>query len=317
MRIVVAGGTGFIGRALCRTLATTGHQVTVLSRTPSREAKHTRASAAVTVGWDGAQPGLWERALEGADAVVNLAGEPIAKARWSSARKHTLRTSRIGTTRLLVQAMSRCRNKPGILVNASGIGIYGPCDDQIVTERSPAGSGFLAELAKDWEYEALQAAAFGIRVVLPRFGMVLAEDGGALPRILLPFRLFLGGPIQPGTQWVSWIHRQDLIALIHWTLTTPAISGPVNAASPGAVTMTEFCRTIGQVLQRPNMLPVPLFALRFVLGELSTLMTTGQRVAPQVAQQTGFVFQYPALRQALEQIVRAAGPEPMPMRAAG
>jgi len=316
MHVVIAGGTGFIGRALSRTLANTGHRVTVLSRTP-REASLLLGPDVTTVEWDGAQRGLWERALEGADAVVNLAGEPIAEARWSRVRKHRLRASRIDTTRLLGQTLSRCRNMPGILVNASGIGIYGSCDDRIVTECAPAGSGFLAELAKDWEHEALQAAAFGIRVVLPRFGMVLGEDGGALPRMLLPFRLFLGGPIQPGTQWVSWIHRQDLITLIHWTLTTPAISGPINAVSPGAVTMTEFCRTIGRVLHRPSVMPVPQFALRFALGDLSTLMTTGQRVSPQVALQAGFVFRYPVLTQALEQIVHASGPEPAPMHVSG
>jgi len=267
-----------------------------------------------TVGWDGVQRGFWERTLEGADAVVNLAGEPIADARWSISRKQQLRASRIDTTRLLVHALSRCQNKPATLVNASGIGIYGPCGDQPMMESSPAGSGFLARLAEDWEHEALEAAAFGIRVVLPRFGMVLGEDGGALPRMLLPFRLLLGGPILPGNQWVSWIHRQDLVSLIHWTLTAPAISGPVNAVAPGAVTMTEFCRTLGQVMHRPSWMPVPQFALQLALGELSTLMTTGQRVSPQVAQQTGFIFRYPVLKEALEQIVHASGPEPARMR---
>lgn len=314
MHVVIAGGTGFIGRGLCRTLVAAGHRVTVLSRAP-REAGLMLGPSVTTVGWDGVQRGFWERALEGADAVVNLAGEPIAGGRWSDSRKRLLLDSRVGTTRLLVHALARCQDRPRTFVSASGIGIYGPCGDQPVMESSPAGSGFLARLAEDWEHQALEAAASDIRVVLPRFGMVLGEEGGALPRMQLPFRLFLGGPILPGGQWVSWIHRQDLISLMHWTLTTPAISGPVNAVSPGAVTMTEFCRTLGQVMHRPSWMPVPQFALQLALGELSTLMTTGQRVSPQVAQQAGFIFRYPVLKQALEQIVHASGSEPARMRA--
>jgi len=313
MHIVIAGGTGFIGRGLCRTLVAAGHHVTVLSRTP-REASLILGPSITTVEWDGVQRGFWERALDEADAVVNLAGEPIAGGRWSDSRRRLLRDSRLGTTRLLVHTLGHCQDRPRTFVSASGIGIYGSCGEQPVTESSPAGSGFLARLAEDWEYEALKAAARGIRVVLPRFGMVLGEEGGALPRMLLPFRLFLGGPILPGGQWVSWIHRQDLISLIHWMLTTPTIAGPVNAVAPGAVTMTEFCRTLGQVMHRPSWMPVPQFALQLALGELSTLMTTGQRVSPQVVQQAGFIFRYPVLKQALEQIIHASGPEPARMR---
>lgn len=304
MRIVVAGATGFIGRPLCRFLVEEGHQVTALSRAPEKACAHLPPTVAI-VGWDGATRGPWERSLEGAGALINLSGEPIAEGRWTAARKQTLRESRIGTTRLLVQTLSRLSSKPRTLINASAIGYYGPRDSTPVTEETPPGSDFLAHLCVDWEQEVMQAEALGLRVVRLRIGMVLGNDGGALPRMLLPFRFFLGGPVLPGHQWVSWIHRQDLIGLVHWTLAHPTFSGPVNAVAPGAVTMREFCRTLGRVLGRPSWLPVPELALRLALGELATLLTTGQRVEPAIALRGGFVFQYASLEPALKGIFRA------------
>lgn len=301
MKIVVAGGTGFIGRSLCNSLVQEGHQVTVLSRSP-KEASYLLNPSVTAIGWDGRTHGPWERALEGADAVINLAGEPIADARWTEERKQILRDSRIGTTRLLVQSIWRLPNRPSTLINASGIGYYGPRDSTPANEETPAGLGFLADLCVAWEREAVQAEAFGLRVVRLRSGMVLGEDGGALPRMLTPFRFFLGGPISPGNQWVSWIHRHDLIGLIHWALINPKVSGPVNGTAPEAVTMREFCRTLGHVMGRPSWFPVPEFALRLALGELASLMTTGQRVEPSAALRGGFVFRYPNLEQALQAI---------------
>lgn len=304
MKIVVAGGTGFIGRQLCQSLAQHGHHITVLSRSP--EQAHPSLITAVTlVGWDGATRGPWERSLEGADALINLSGEPIAEGRWTAARKQALRESRIGTTRLLVQTLSYLSTKPHTLINASAIGYYGPRDSTPVTEETPPGSDFLADLCVNWEQEAMQAQSLGLRVVLLRIGLVLGEDGGALPQMTIPFRFFMGGPISPGTQWVSWIHRQDLIGLVHWALAHPTISGPVNGVAPSAVTMREFCRTLGRVLRRPSWLPVPELALRLVLGKLSTLLTTGQRVEPAIALRGGFVFQYPSLEPALKGILKA------------
>lgn len=302
MKIVVSGGTGFIGRPLCASLCQEGHRVTLLTRR-KEEAQRLFGSAVTAVEWNGKEAGAWENCLEGADAVINLAGAPIADARWTDTRKRLLIESRILTTRLLVETLSRRSSKPRILISASGIGYYGASDDRLLDEGAARGQGFLADLCLAWEAEALRAAEFGVRVVTLRTGMVLERDGGALPKMLLPFRLFVGGPIMPGTQWVSWIHRRDHIGLIQWLLAMPSVSGPVNAVAPEAVTMNRFCKVLGQVLHRPSWLPLPGFALQVALGELATLMTRGQRVNPAKALSGGYVFRYPTLEPALRAIL--------------
>ena len=298
MRIVVCGGTGFIGRSLCEV----GHWVTLLTRR-REEAQRLCAPTVTAIEWNGREGGAGEHCLERADAVIHLAGAPIADARWTDGRKRFLTESRVLTTRLLIEAMSRHSSKPQALISASGIGYYGASDARVLNESAPCGRGFLADLCLAWEAEALRGAEFGVRVVMLRTGMVLERDGGALPKMLLPFRLFVGGPILPGTQWVSWIHRRDHIGLIQWLLTTPTASGPVNGVAPGAVTMQTFCATLGEVLHRPSWLPVPGFALHVALGELGTLMTTGQRVNPAKALYGGYVFHYPTLEPAMRSIV--------------
>lgn len=305
MHIVVTGGTGFIGRPLCASLVQEGHRVTLLTRRKN-EAQRLFGSAVTAVEWNGAETGAWEQSLEEADAVINLAGAPIADARWTDARKRLLTESRVLPTRLLVAAMSRRSSKPRTLISASGIGYYGASGDPVLNESDARGQGFLADLCLAWEAEALRAAEFGVRVVMLRTGMVLEQDGGALPKMLLPFRLCAGGPILPGTQWVSWIHRCDHIGLIQWLLTAPSISGPVNAVAPEAVRMNRFCEVLGQTLHRPSWLPVPGFALHLALGELGTLMTTGQRVHPAKALSGGYVFHYPTLEPALRAIMTKA-----------
>ena len=301
MQIVMTGGTGFIGRPLCAALCQEGHQATLLTR--RIEAQRSYGLTVTAVEWNGREAGAWERCLEGADAVINLAGAPIADGRWNDARKQLLVESRVLTTRLLVEALSRRSSKPRTLISASGIGFYGASDDRVLDEGAARGQGFLADLCLAWEAEALRATEFGMRVVMLRTGMVLEQDGGALPKMLLPFQFFAGGPIMPGTQWVSWIHRRDHIGLIKWALTTPSISGPVNAVAPEAVTMKQFCGSIGRILHRPSWLPVPGFALRVALGELGTLMTTGQHVTPAKALSRGYVFHYPKLEPALRAIL--------------
>jgi uncharacterized protein len=301
MNIVVSGGTGFIGRALCTSLLQRGDHVTVLTR--AKASSQRPESTPVSVEWNGHQAGTWEQSLEGADAVINLAGASIADARWTDARKRQLTDSRVLSTRLLVEAMSRRSTKPRVLISASGIGYYGASDDRVLDEGTARGQGFLADLCLAWEAEALRAAEFGVRVVVLRTGMVLEQDGGALPKMLLPFRLFAGGPIMPGTQWVSWIHRRDHIGLIQWALANNHVSGPLNAVAPGPVTMKTFCEVLGRVLHRPSWLPVPGFALNMLLGELGTLMTTGQRVTPAKAMAGGYRFQYPTLEPALQAIL--------------
>jgi hypothetical protein len=302
MHIVVTGGSGFIGRPLCASLCQEGHRVTLLTRR-KEEVQRSCGSTVTAVEWNGKETGAWEHCLEGADAVINLAGAPIADARWTDARKRILTESRVLTTRLLVEALSRRSSKPRTLISASGIGYYGASDDRVLDEGAARGQGFLADLCLQWEAEALRAAQLGTRVVILRTGMVLEQDGGALPKMLLPFRLFAGGPIMPGTQWVSWTHRRDHIGLIQWLLARPNVSGPVNAVAPEAVTMNKFCEVLGQVLNRPSWLPLPGFALHVPLGELGTLMTTGQRVNPGQALSGGYVFHFPTLEPALRAIV--------------
>jgi uncharacterized protein len=301
MQIVVTGGIGFIGRPLCASLCQERHQVTLLTR---RIETHASSNSTITaVEWNGREAGAWEHCLDAADAVINLAGAPIADERWTEARKQLLTESRVLSARVLAEAMSRCSSKPRTLVSASGIGYYGASDDRVLAEYASRGQGFLADLCLAGEAEAVRAAEFGVRVVLLRTGMVLEQDGGALPKMLLPFRLFAGGPIMPGTQWVSWIHRRDHIGLIQWLLKTPSVSGPVNAVAPEAVTMNRFCGELGRVLHRPSWLPVPGFALSLALGELGTLMTTGQWVTPAKALSGGYVFHYPKLEPALRAIL--------------
>ena len=299
MKIIVTGGTGFIGHALVGELAGQGHEVVVLTRGGS----HPSPSSARLVEWDARSAGPWQAELVSADAVVNLAGEPIAEGRWTDARKQVLLNSRILATRLLVDVLAARPSTLPVLVSASGIGYYGASDDRRLDERAPLGEGFLANLSAAWEAEALRAGQFGTRVVLLRTGMVLEQDGGALPKMLVPFRLFAGGPVLPGTQWVSWIHRRDLIGLIQWAIATSTASGPVNAVAPEAVTMKTFCATVGKVLHRPSWLPVPGLALRLALGEMGTLMTTGQRVHPANALAGGYDFHYPMLEPALQAIM--------------
>lgn len=302
MSIVITGGTGFVGRALGHALLQQGYRLTILSRRPA-EVHRLFASPSVTaVEWNGREPGSWERCLTDADAVINLAGAPIAEGRWTTARRQLLVESRIGPTRLIVDALARRRSGPYVLINASGIGFYGPSDDRLFDEQASAGSGFLAKLCVDWEAEARRAGEFGARVVIMRIGMVLDREGGALPRMLLPFQLFLGGPILPGTQWVSWIHRQDLVGMMLWALRTSDLSGPLNAVAPVPVTMKVFCETLGRVLHRPSWIPVPSIALRVGLGDLATLMTTGQRVSPAKALARDYAFEYPELSLALKAI---------------
>ena len=300
MKIVIAGGTGFIGKALTRQLVDR-HQVIVLSRDPSR-AKATMGNICECVGWDAEHADDWEEALSDCDAIVNLAGASIADARWTSARKRVLLSSRLHATKALVSASARLARKPSVLINASGVGFYGASDDRLLDEHADRGKGFLSELCAAWEAEAKVSLALGVRVVCLRIGLVLEKKGGALSRMALPFQLFVGGPVMPGTQWVSWIHRADLVGLIEWAMNNEKVSGPVNAVAPNPTMMSEFCRALGEVLKRPSWLPVPEFILRLGLGELGSVMTTGQRVVPVRAQDGGYRFHHPFLKEALRTI---------------
>ena len=293
MKLLIAGGTGFIGGALCRALVQHGHELIVLSRQPERRASH---GGITILPWE---TSAWQQKAVGCDGIINLAGESLAEKRWIPQQKRLIRDSRLEVTRRLVSAMAERPAKPAVLINASAVGYYGARGDEPLTEAEPPGHGFLAELCQAWEAEARRAEALGVRVVRLRIGLVLGPGGGALAKMVPPFRLFVGGPLGSGRQWVSWIHRDDVIGLIEWALKTPAVTGAVNATAPSPVTMRELCRSLGQALHRPSWAPVPAVVLRVLLGEMADLLLTGQRVLPAVANQLGYRFRYPELAGAL------------------
>lgn len=299
MRIIIAGGSGFLGSSLIAALAKGGHDVVTLSRsTPSGGANEPRR-----VAWspDGTV-GSWAAAIEGADAVVNLAGEPIAAKRWTPAQKARIVQSRVLATRSLAGAMRAAAQPPATFISGSAVGFYGPHGDELVTETTPAGRDFLADVCVQWEAEAVKAPA-GTRVVTIRTGLVLARDGGALPRMLPPFWLGAGGPLGSGQQYWPWIHKDDWVALVRFALESPVVRGPVNATAPHPVTSAEFAQGLGRALHRPAFLPAPAFALRLLLGEMAEgLLLSGQRALPAKAEQAGFRFTYKNLPSALSQL---------------
>ena len=312
MKVVVAGGTGFLGRPLCEGFAEDAHEVIVLSRAlPPGASAHeagTGVPGITRVGWlpDG-RAGDWARHIEGADAVVNLSGESIAAGRWTPEQKTRLRESRLLATRSLADAILATARAPRVFVSGSAVGYYGfAAGDQIFTERAPDAADFLGALSAEWESEAQRAARSETRVVLLRTGVVLDRDGGALPRMRLPFRLFAGGPIGSGRQYVSWITRLDWLALVRWAIETPEVTGPVNATAPVPVTNTEFSRALGRALGRPSWLPAPAFMLRLMLGEMAdALLIGGQRVVPKRALELGFEFRCPEIDRAFRAIFEA------------
>ena len=301
LKAVITGGRGFIGRALVRQLAKDGHDVVLLTRRPARTEKDT--SVRVTYEqWDGQSVGPWKKHIDGADAVFNLAGEPIGAKRWSAAQKRRILDSRIGATKSVVGAIRSASRKPPVLVNASAVGYYGYVAEDEVTEDYKCGSGFLSNAVMQWEHEAAKAADHAVRVVLVRFGVVLAREGGALERMLVPFNLFAGGSLGSGKQWFPWVHLDDAVRAALHGVSHPSLSGPVNVAAPHSVRMREFCQALGKALHRPSWLPVPGFVLKTALGEMSDMILTGQRVVPRRLEQTGFRFSFPRLEQALSNI---------------
>jgi uncharacterized protein (TIGR01777 family) len=238
--------------------------------------------------------------LDGADGVINLAGEPIADKNWSAAQRRRLEKSRVDSTHVLVQACAKAKQKPKFLINASAVGYYGPHGDEIITEEAPPGTDFLSLLCRNWEEEAIKAEELGLRVVRLRTGIVLGPGGGALSKIVPQFKWFVGGPLGSGKQWMSWIHLEDQVRLIIHIVNDPQACGPVNATAPNPVQNKQFSRVLGGVLHRPSWLSTPGFVLRIGFGEMADILLTGQRVVPTAAQKLGFEFRYPELRQALQ-----------------
>jgi uncharacterized protein len=299
VKIVVAGGTGFLGSPLTARLAADGHDVVVLTRRAGSVA------GARTAVWtpDGSAVGSWAAELDEATAVVNLAGESIAGKRWSAAHKQEILDSRIRATRSLAVAIARAARPPSVLVSGSAVGYYGPRGDEVVTEATPPGRDFLARVCVQWEDEANRAAGPQTRVVSVRTGLVLERDGGALPKMLPPFKVGVGGPVGSGRQYWPWIHRADWIDLVRWSIDTESVTGPLNATAPNPVTNAEFAAALGRALRRPALIPAPAFALRLILGEMAdALLLSGQRAVPATAETLGFRFKYARLDDALAAI---------------
>jgi uncharacterized protein (TIGR01777 family) len=313
MRVFIAGGTGLVGSRLVRRLLERGDQVAVLTRRPEVARDKWRDTCSVVAG-DPMQTGGWMSAVSDCDAVVNLVGEGVFNRRWRASFKELLRTSRIGSTTNIVAAM--VRNPPGggtprTLVNASAIGYYGPHADDELDENTPPGDDMLARLCVDWEKAAAAAAGRGIRTVIMRIGVVLDREGGALKQMLMPFKMFMGGPVGSGKQWVSWIHHDDLVGLILLGLDDPAVSGPMNGTAPGPVTNKGLAKALGRALHRPSFMPTPKLALRVMLGEVAGLVTTGQRVLPRKSLEYGYTFKFPEIAAALRDAILSEGSQDM------
>lgn len=298
MKIVVAGGSGFIGEPLVARLLATGNDVAVLTRDPAR------VTTGRPLAWDGRSQGTWSAEVAAAGVVINLAGENIGAGRWTDERKRRLLDSRINATKALVEAM---RSQPAhrrTFISASAIGFYGLRGDESLDENAPRGSGFLADLSARWEEEA-RAAESVSRLVVLRFGLVLAKEGGALPKMALPFRFGAGGKVGSGRQWMAWVDREDVLRMIEWAIVHDTVRGVYNVTAPEPVRNHEFTSTLGRVLRRPSLLPAPAFAMRAILGEMADeLLLGGQRVVSARATREGFHFEYRTLEDSLRHIYR-------------
>lgn len=304
MKIALTGATGFVGSRLVAKLNQNQHSLVIFTRNP----EHARRLFPATtfpklevVGYTPLASGDWQQAIAGCDVVVNLAGEPIAE-RWSPEHKKAILESRQIGTRKIVEAIAQAEPKPKILINPSAIGYYGSSETATFTEKSPAGSDFLAGVCQKWEAEAQKVKDLGVRLVIIRFGIVLG-NGGALAKMLPPFKLFAGGPLGNGRQWFSWIHREDLVNFILDAIARPDLEGTFNGTAPNPVRMSQFCATLGEILHRPSWLPVPDFALELLLGEASKVVLEGQQVLPEATLATGFRYQFATLKPALSDIV--------------
>jgi hypothetical protein len=300
MKVLVTGATGLIGRSICQLLVEEGNQIVVLSRRP----ESARSDAIVTAfRWEPESELPPDAAWEGVEAVIHLAGEPVAD-RWTSEKKRRIRESRVTGTRNLVDGMKGSASRPKALIAASAVGYYGDRGDEVLNENSGPGRGFLSDVCVEWEGEAARARELGVRVVSVRSGVVLSPSGGALEKMLTPFKLGLGGRLGSGRQWFPWIHIDDIAGIFRHALVTDSLSGPINGVAPGIVTNEEFTRELAAALDRPVFLPVPEFVLSILMGEMAEVVTASQRVIPQVALETGYKFRHPNLRPSLESLLK-------------
>jgi len=302
MRVLIPGGTGFIGRALVDDLVRSGDEPIILTRRPASDTG--LPAAAEPVQWDAQSLGDWAAIVSSVDAIVNLAGENIGSWPWTQAKKLRIAQSRENTGSLLVKALSRAHKRPSVFLQSSAIGYYGPSEGQAIDESAPNGHDWLADVASLWEASTQEVEEMGVRRAIMRTGLVLGRGGGLLPRLMLPFRLFAGGRMGTGRQTMSWIHIEDTVRAIRYLIEHPEATGPVNLTAPGPVTNTEFSRTLGSVMRRRAWFPVPAWLLRIVLGEMSVLVLDGQRVHPRRLESMGFTFRYSRLDDALNDLLR-------------
>ncbi len=304
MKVLVTGATGLVGKPLVQSLASSGHSIVVLSRNPEK-AKSLWGIPVSAYAWRAEKEPVPEAALNGVDAVVHLAGEGIADKHWSAKRKQEILDSRVLGTRHLFEGIKSLKgSKPKVVVSSSAIGFYGSRGDEKLSESALPGSGFLSEVCQAWEKELFKNDNLGIRLVAIRTGIVLAAEGGALKKMLPPFKMGVGGPIGSGKQWMSWIHRDDLIGLILHALTHDEMTGPINGVAPNAVTNAHFSRVLGHLLHRPAFMKAPAFAMKLMLGEMSELVLGSQRVLADKAEQLGYHFKYPFVETGLADAVK-------------
>jgi uncharacterized protein (TIGR01777 family) len=307
MKIAITGATGFVGSRLIEKLRDREHQILVFTRNSTKAKKVFPNSAfpnLETIEYNPKESGDWQQAISGCDAVINLAGEPISE-RWTPEHKREIMESRQLGTRKIVEAIKQAESKPEVLINSSAIGYYGTSETATFDESSASGNDFLAQVCQQWEAEAEKVKEAGVRLVIIRTGIVLG-NGGALAKMIGPFKMFAGGPIGSGRQWFSWIHREDLVNLIIEALKRSDMEGVYNATAPNPVKMAQFCQTLGEVMHRPSWLPVPEFALELLLGDGAKVVLEGQQVLPKKTQSAGFQYQYPTLKPALTEILASA-----------
>lgn len=307
MRVIITGGSGLIGRALTSSLTNDGHEVIILSRSPGRVSG--LPDKARAVGWDAKTADGWEDVADGAEAIVNLAGASLAgegffPSRWTPERKQRIRQSRLGAGRAVVDAVDRAANKPGVVIQASAIDYYGTSEDEKFTEDHDAGDGFLPNLCVEWEASTAPVETHGVRRAVIRTGLVLSSRDGALPRVILPYKLFAGGRFGSGRQWWSWIHLEDEARAIRFLIENSQADGPYNLTAPNPLTNDEFGRTLARTMGRPHWFPVPGFLMRALFGEVSEVVLEGQRVLPEKLQSQGFSFSFPHLEGALQDVFR-------------
>jgi hypothetical protein len=307
MRIVIAGGTGLIGRPLVSTLLGDGHDIVVLSRNPDKY-RAILPEKVLLVPWDAQTAGKWSRELDGADAIINLAGENLAgdnflPGRWTEQKKRRVRESRINAGSAIVEGMKAVENKPQLLIQSSAVGYYGPGGDDIVTEKTPPGEDFLSMLCVEWEASSAEVESLGVRRAVIRTGLVLTPDGGPLAREILLFKLYSGGYFGDGKQWWPWIHMDDVIRSIQFLLDDNQAIGPFNLAAPNPVTNRDFGQIMGKVMGKPALVPVPRFALNIVVGEVATIVADGQRAVPEKLIDQGFTFRFTELEPALRDLL--------------